>query len=93
MTSESHNTRLGRITQDFQGFKSGLNSLLFNLKTEIQLKFENLNSRVNQIESNLESNITEQMNESIFSIKDSIITALRDGNKMLLANVEILEKN
>ena len=93
MTSESHNTRLGRITQDVQGFKSGFNSLLSSLKTEIQLKFKNLNSRMNQIESNLESNITEQVNDSILSVKDSIIIALRDGNKMLLANVEILEKN
>ena len=70
MTSESHNTRLGRITQDAKGFKSGLNSLLSSLKTEIQLKFENVNSRMNQIESNLESNITEQVNESILRVKD-----------------------
>ena len=47
---------------------------------------------MNQIESNLESNITEQVNESILSVKDSIITALRDDNKMLQAKVEFLEK-
>ena len=47
---------------------------------------------MNQIESNLESNITEKVNESILSVKDSIITALRDDNKMLQAKVEFLEK-
>ena len=92
MTSESHNTRLGGIKQDIQDFKSDFNSLLSSLKDEIQSKFENINTRLNQIESNLESNITEQVNESILSVKDSIITALRDDNKMLQINVEILEK-
>ena len=47
---------------------------------------------MNQILSNLESNITEQVNESILSVKDSIITDLRDDNKMLQAKVEILVK-
>ena len=62
------------------------------MKNEIQSKFENKNTRLNQIESNLESNITEQVKESILSVKDSIITALRDDNKMLQAKVKILEK-
>ena len=92
MTSESHNTRLGGIKQDIQDFKSDFNSLLSSLKDEIQSKFENVNTRLNQIESNLESNITEQVNKSILSVKDSIITALRDDNKMLQAKVEFLER-
>ena len=54
-------------------------------------KFENINTRMNQNQSNLESNITEQVNESIFNVKDSIVTALRDDNKMLQAKVEFLE--
>ena len=66
--------------------------MLSSLKNEIQSKFENKNTRLNQIERNLESNITEQVNESILSVKDSIITALRDDNKMLQAKVKILEK-
>ena len=66
--------------------------MLSSLKNEIQSKFENKNTRLNQIESNLESNITEQVKESILSVKDSIITALRDDNKMLQAKVKILEK-
>ena len=32
------------------------------------------------------------MNESILSVKDSIITALRGDNKMIQVEVEILEK-
>ena len=65
--------------------------MFLKFKNEIQSKFESVN-RMNQIESNLESNITEQVNESILSVKDSIITALRDDNKMLQAKVEFLEK-
>ena len=92
MTSEPDNTRLDGIKQDIQDFKSDFNSLLSSLKNEIQSKFENINTRLNQIESNLESNITEQVNKSILSVKDSIITALRDDNKMLQAKVEFLER-
>ena len=62
------------------------------MKNEIQSKFENINTRLNQTESNLESNITEQVNKSILSVKDSIVTALRDDNKMLQGKVEFLGK-
>ena len=66
--------------------------MLSSLKNEIQSKFEHINTRLNQIDSNLESNITDQVNESILSVKDSTITALRDDNKMLHLKVKILEK-
>ena len=92
MTSESHNTRLGGIKQDIQDFKSDFNSILSGLKNEIQSKFENVNTRLNQIESNLENNIIDQVNGSIMSVKESLITALKDENKMLQVKVEILEK-
>ena len=62
------------------------------MKNEIQSNFESINTRLNQIESNLESNIIEQVNESILSVKNSIITTLRDDNKMLQAKVEFVEK-
>ena len=58
MTSESHNARLGGINQDIQDFKIDFNSFLSSLKNEIQSKFENINIRLNQIESNFENNIT-----------------------------------
>ena len=92
MTSEFHNTRLGGIKQDIQDFKSDFNSILSGLKNEIQSKFENVNTRLNQIESNLENNIIDQVNGSIMSVKESLITALKDENKMLQVKVEILEK-
>ena len=66
--------------------------MLSSLKNEVQLKCDNINTRLNQIESNLESNITEQVNESILSVKDSIITALKDDIKMPQVKVKILEK-
>ena len=66
--------------------------MLSSLKNKIQSKFEHINTRLNQIDSNLESNITDQVNESILSVKDSTITALRDDNKMLHLKVKILEK-
>ena len=40
----------------------------------------------------LESNITEQVNKSIMDVKVSITTALKDENKMLQVEVDILEK-
>ena len=40
----------------------------------------------------LESNITEQVNKSIMDVKDSIIDALKDENKMLQVKVDILQK-
>ena len=82
MTSESHNTRFGGIKEDTQDFRSDFNSLLSGLENEIQSKFENINTRLNKGESNLESIITEQVNESIMSIKDSINTATKDENKI-----------
>ena len=74
----------------YPGFKSDFKSLSSNLKNENQSKFEN--TRLNQTESNLENNITEQVNKSILSAEDSIITALRNDSKMLQVKVEILEK-
>ena len=71
------------MKQDIQDFKSDFNSLLRSLEYEIQLKFDNINTRLNQDESNLESNITEQLYKCILSVKDSIIAVLRDDNKML----------
>ena len=51
-----------------------------------------MNTRLNKIESNLESNITKQVNESVIIVKDCIITALKDENKMLQVKVKIPEE-
>ena len=39
-----HNTRLGGIKQEIHEFKAEFNSLLADLKNEIQTKFGNINS-------------------------------------------------
>ena len=38
---------------------------------------ENVNNKLNEIENHIKSNITEQINESIISIKESIVNALK----------------
>ena len=86
-----HNTRLGGIKQEIHEFKTEFNSLLADLKNEIQTKFGNINSKLNEIENNIKSNITEQVNESIISIKESIINALKEENKLLKSKVLNLE--
>ena len=43
---------------------------------------ETLNRKLNEIENNIKSNITEQVNESIIGIKESIIDALKEENKL-----------
>ena len=85
------NTRLGGIKQEIHEFKTEFNSLLADLKYEIQTKFGNINSKLNEIENNIKSNITEQVNESIISIKESIINALNEENKLLKRQVLNLE--
>ena len=52
---------------------------------------ETLNRKLNEIENNIKSNITEQVNESIISIKESIINALKEENKLLKSKVLNLE--
>ena len=53
---------------------------------------ETLNRKLNEIENNIKSNITEQVNESIISIKESIINALKEENKLLKSKVLNLER-
>ena len=65
-----HNARLGGIKQEIQEFEAECNSLLFDLKNEIQIKFGNINNNLNEIENHIKSNITEQVNESIIGIKE-----------------------
>ena len=53
---------------------------------------ENINTKLNQVESNLESHITKQANENIMNIKDSIVTALKHENKTLQVKAKIPKK-
>ena len=86
-----HNARLGGIKQETHEFKAEFNSLLVDLKNEIQTKFGNINNKLNEIENNIKSNITEQVNESIISVKESIINDLKEENQLLKKKVLNLE--
>ena len=90
-SSESQNTRLSGMKQSLADFKNDFNSSLPCLKSSIDQKFNIINSRLDQIEANIQKNITDVVNESIMSIKDSIIDALQEENIKLQSTVEQLE--
>ena len=90
-SSESQNTRLSGMKQSLADFKNDFNSSLPCLKSSIDQKFNIINSRLDQIEANIQKNITDVVNESIMSIKDSIIDALQEENIKLRSRVEQLE--
>ena len=91
VSSESHNTRLSDMKQDLVDFRNDFNLCLSCLKNSIDQKFNNINSQLYQIEGNILKNITDVVNESIMSIKDSIIDALKEENMKFQSRVEQLE--
>ena len=64
------------------------NLLLKNWKT---VKFSDINARLNEIEKNIKKSVTEEVNESITSIKNTIIDALKKENLRLQNWVKKLE--
>ena len=88
VSSESHNTRLSGMKQDLVDFKIDFNSSLSCLKNSIDQKFNRINSRLDQVEGNIQNNITDVVNESIMSIKDSIIDALKEENMKLQSRIK-----
>ena len=86
------NTRLGRIKQDFQEFKNSFQVMICDLRLDMERKFENTNKRLQELNDHLKANILDQMNESILSLKDTIIDALKEDNGQLRNKVELLEK-
>ena len=85
-------TRLGGIKQEFQEFKSSFQVMISDLKLDMERKFENTNKRLQELNDHLKTNIVDQMNESIMSIKDTIIDTLKEDNARLRNKVELLEK-
>ena len=55
-------------------------------------KFENNNTRIQELNDHLKTSIVDQINESIMSIKDAIIDASKEDNAQLRNKVELLEK-
>ena len=86
------NTRLGGIKQEFQEFKNSFQVMISDLRLDMERKFENTNNRLEELNDHLKTNIVDQMNESIMSIKDKIIDALKEDNAQLRTKVELLEK-
>ena len=88
----AENTRLGRIKQEFQEFKNGFQVMISDLRLDMERKFENTNKRLEELNDHLKTNIVDQMNESVMSIKDTVIDALKEDNAQLRNKVELLEK-
>ena len=95
MASDSHNTRLGGVKQELQDLKKDVNSSLADFKASIDTKFDVISNRLNAIEENFQRHvndiITKELNESVMSIKDSIIDALKEENFRLQQKVQHLE--
>ena len=88
----AENTRLGGIKQEFQEFKNSFKVMISDLRLDMERKFENTNKRLQELNARLKTNIVDQMNESVMSIKDTIIDALKEDNAQLGNKVELLEK-
>ena len=82
MASDSHNTRLRGVKQELQNLKKDVNSSLADFKASIDTKFDFISNCLNAIEENFQRHvndiITKKLNESVMSIKDSIIDALKE---------------
>ena len=85
-------TRLGGIKQEFQEFKNSFQVMISDLKLDMERKFENTNKRLQELNDHLKTNIVDQMNENVMSIKDTIIHVLKKDNAQLRNKVELLEK-
>ena len=62
------------------------------MKGNITVKFANINARLDEIEKNIKKSVTEEVNESIMSIKNTIIDALKEENLKLQNKVKKLEE-
>ena len=88
----AENTRLGGIKQEFQEFKNSFQVTISDLRFDMERKFENTKKRLQELNDHLKTNIADQMNESVMSIKDTIIDALKENNPQLPNKVELLKK-
>ena len=58
----------------------------------MERKFENTNKRLQELNDHSKTNTVDQINQSVMSIKDTIIDALKEDNTQLKNKVESLEK-
>ena len=90
------NPRFRSVKQELQDLKKDVSSTLADFKASVDTKFDVISNRLNAIEENFQRHvndiITKELNESVMSIKDSIIDALKEENFRLQQKVQHLEK-
>ena len=90
--SESHNTRLGGVNQELHDFKNEFSTQLSDLSHSLNDKFDSLQKRLGESERKIKANINDIVTESLMSVKDSIIEALKAENLKLKSRVDSLEE-
>lgn len=76
VSNESHNTRLGGMKQELRVFQSDFSIQLSDLSNSLNEKFNNLYKLFDESEGKIKTNI----NDTVTSVKDSIIEALKAEN-------------
>ena len=85
-------TRLSGVKQEeLSVFKSEFSASFEKLKESITVKFSDINARLDEIEKKTEKSVTKEVNESIMSIKNTIINALKEENLKLQNKIKKLE--
>ena len=85
------NTRLNGVKQELPVSKSEFSSSFEKLKDSITVKLSDINARLDEIEKTIKKSVTKEVNESIMSIKNTIIDAIKEENLKLQNNVRKLE--
>ena len=80
------------MKQELSVFKSEFSSSFEKLKDSITVTFSDINARLDEIENNIKKSVTEEVNKSIMSIKNTIIDALKEENLKLQNKVKKLEE-
>ena len=61
------------IKQALSDLENEINSVLGNIKTEMQSKFDDINNKLNVIENNITNSSNGQGNENMSNVKDYMI--------------------
>ena len=92
MPSESHNTSLGGMKQELHDFKNDFSTPLSDLSNSLNEKFDSMYKLFGESEGKIEAYINDNVTESLMSVKDSIIRALKVENLKLKSRVNSLGK-
>ena len=92
MSIESHNTRLGGMKQELHDFKNEFSNQLYDLSNSLNEKFDSLYKLLGESDGKIKANINGIVTESLMSVKDSIIEALKAESLKLKSRVDFLEE-